>query len=258
MFNNHLMKACLAAVFAIGLAACSSSSDNGSAGTTDPMPTQEEQQLAALQQEIADLRAQLGITDDADIGDSVTALMNERDRLQKQIDDAEDEAERKAAEAAAAAMAATAAKLYAGINAPAGDGAGNDDYFAAYSGTDDSQVSVTIGAGDAAGTAVALSEDEDTMVAANRGWAGKRYADPAGDNEYEAYVYSNVEAPTQGRKFGSAAAVTETGAYEYQLANGALALTPGTNDGARVAFTGVTRPAASSRHPPDGRTFVPA
>ena len=36
MFNNHLMKACLAAVFAIGLAACSSS-DNGT--DTSQMPT---------------------------------------------------------------------------------------------------------------------------------------------------------------------------------------------------------------------------
>ena len=38
MFNNHLMKVCLAAVFAIGLAACSSSSDQATA--PDPMPTE--------------------------------------------------------------------------------------------------------------------------------------------------------------------------------------------------------------------------
>ena len=46
MFNNHLssnafLKACLAAVFAIGLTACSSS-DNGTAGTTDVEPTAQE------------------------------------------------------------------------------------------------------------------------------------------------------------------------------------------------------------------------
>ena len=33
MFNNHLMKACLAAVLAIGLAACSSSDDSAEAPT---------------------------------------------------------------------------------------------------------------------------------------------------------------------------------------------------------------------------------
>ena len=57
LFDKHLMKACLAAVFAIGLAACSSSSDTSSTTpdpAPDPGPTQEEQQLAALQQEIAD------------------------------------------------------------------------------------------------------------------------------------------------------------------------------------------------------------
>ena len=237
MFNNHLMKACLAAVFAIGLAACSSSSDNGSAGTTDPMPTQEEQQLAALQQEIAALRAQLGISDDADIGDSITALMAERDRLQKQIDDAAD-AE---AEAMRDAMVATAAKLYAGIYAPAADATGTDvgDVHAAYNADDDAIV-VTIGDGTTA-NATNLSEDEDTMVAANSGWAGKRYADPAGGDMVEAMVYSNVEAPTMGKKFGGAAANDE---FEYALTDGALPSTF-TFVAARVGLTGVTRTAGT-------------
>ena len=38
MFNNHLMKVCLAAVFAIGLAACSSSSDQATAPEPAPEP----------------------------------------------------------------------------------------------------------------------------------------------------------------------------------------------------------------------------
>ena len=239
MFNNHLMKACLAAVFAIGLAACSSSSDNGSAGTTDPMPTQEEQQLAALQQEIADLRAQLGISDDADIGDSITALMAERDRLQKQINDAAD-AE---ADAMRDAMVATAAKLYAGIYAPAADATGTEvgDVHAAYNATDDAIV-VTMGDGTAA-NATNLSEDEDTMVAANSGWAGKRYADPAGGDMVEAMVYSNVEAPTMGKKFGGAAANDE---FEYALTNGSISVDTSTAGvPARVGLTGVTRTAGT-------------
>ena len=242
-------------MFAIGLAACSSSSDNGSAGTTDPMPTQEEQQLAALQQEIADLRAQLGISDDADIGDSITALMAERDRLQKQIDDAADEAERKAAEAAAAAMAVTAAKLYAGIGAPGGTG--DATRSAAYDA--DGNVEVTIGTA----AAVDLSEDEDAMVSANAGWAGKRYTRtmPATDGMYEAVVYSNVEAPTMGKKFVGAAADDE---FEYALTNGRFITVDTSTAGvpARVALSGVTRTAGTETFNlpdpnPQGLTAIP-
>ena len=260
MFNNHLMKACLAAVFAIGLAACSSSSDNGSAGTTDPDPgpTQEEQQLADLQQEIADLRAQLGIADDADIGDSITALMAERDRLQKQIDDAADDD----AEAMRKAMAATAAKLHAGISAPVGDGTGVSDRHAAYSGTNDSQVSVTFGDGTTAGTAIVLSEDEDTMVAANYGWSGKRYVDDPDGDVVEAVVYSNVADPTPGRKFGSAEPGSgDNRGYEYLLVGGELTEANAGGVGstgitdfipARVGFEGVARTAGTETwHLPD-------
>ena len=42
---------------------------------------------------------------------------------------------------------------------------------------------------------------------------------------YEAVVYSNVEAPTEGKKFGSTAAVTPTGDFQYQLVNGELTAT---------------------------------
>ncbi len=268
MFNNHLMKACLAAVFAIGLAACSSSSDTSSTTpdpAPDPGPTQAEQDLEELQNEIAALRAQLGITDDADIGDSIDDLMAERDRLQMQIDDAEDEAERKAVEAAAA----TAAKLYAGISAPSGDNAATatGTRSAAYDG-DDIDVRIVLDA-DGDGTAddpidATLSEDEDTMVAANRGWAGKRYADAPGGDMVEAYVYSNVEAPTMGKKFGSVAAgLVATGPYEYQLSATGV-LTPAEADGiggtgttfvaTRVAIDGVTRTAGTETFElPEGR-----
>ncbi len=119
MFNNHLMKVCLAAVFAIGLAACSSS-DNGTDTSmpTDPPPTATEQELDALKEEIAALRAQLGITDADDIGDSIDALMEARDRLQQQIDDAADEADLAAKKAAAA----DAEALFTGLDDTADDG----------------------------------------------------------------------------------------------------------------------------------------
>ena len=117
------------------------------------------------------------------------------------------------------AMAATAAKLYAGISAPMGTAGSpaNNDRVAAYNAAE-TAIEVTIGTADAVGTPITLSEDKDTMVPANHGWAGKRYADPAGGDMVEAYVYSNVQAPTMGKKFGGAAANNE---FEYALTDGA-------------------------------------
>ena len=87
------------------------------------------------------------------------------------------------------------------------------------------------------------------MVAALHSWAGKRYADPAGGDVYVAVVYSNVEAPNQGKKFGGAAANDE---FEYAMTNGSLAMTPtatGLADAAvvaaQVALTGVIRTAGT-------------
>ena len=115
MFNNHLMKVCLAAVFAIGLAACSSSSDTSSttpdpAPAPDPGPTQAEQDLEELQNQIAALRAQLGIDDDDDIGTTVQEL---QDTL-KELQDA-------AAKMASDAAIAAALALFNGIGETATD-----------------------------------------------------------------------------------------------------------------------------------------
>ena len=107
MFNNHLMKACLAAVFAIGLAACSSSSDNGtdtSTPTDPPPPTQTEQDLETLKNQIAALREQLGIDDTADIGTTIA-------ELQTTLKDLQD----KAAALVTAADVMAAEALFAGI-----------------------------------------------------------------------------------------------------------------------------------------------
>ena len=238
----------------------SASSDLTTAlGALSSPPTQAE--IDAAQAALNALNT--AITDAADLTDAeknsaqlaaATAMgriAGAEEALMAANEEAEEE-QQKADEAKAAAMAATAAKLYAGISAPTtGDIANGtfnaNDRVGAYN-TAETAILVSIGDGTNTPTAVSatLSEDEDTMVAANHGWAGKRYADPAGGDEYEAIVYSNVEAPTMGRKFGSPAAVTPTGAYEYQLnANGALALTSGTDDGERVAFTGVTRTAGT-------------
>ena len=130
------------------------------------------------------------------------------------------------------AMAATAAKLYAGISAPSGDGSGTNDRFAAYSGTNDSQISVTFGDGTNAGTAIPLSEDKKTMVAANHGWAGKRYADPAGGDMVEAVVYSNVGDPTPGAKFNSG---TGDGNVGFATTDGVLTFAADQNTATRIA-----------------------
>ena len=99
-------------------------------------------------------------------------------------------------------------------------------------------------------TPVVLSEDKTEMVAANRGWEGMKVtAAPNGDGTYEAVVYSNVGAPTQGKKFGSAAAVTDDGAYQYQLdaaSNTAHTIDTSTAGvSARIALPGVTRTAGT-------------
>ena len=157
-------------------------------------------------------------------------------------------ADKAAADKAAAdkAMAVTAAKLYPGISAQMG--AGDGSTFAAtdrdaYYNSDATAILVSSGDGTNTPTEVSatLSEDKDTVVAVLHGWAGKRYADPAGGDMYEAVVYSNVEAPKQGRKFGSADAVTPTGDFEYQLTSGSL-----TNAQLTAAAVGTT-PAAASR-----------
>ncbi len=141
----------------------------------------------------------------APIRTAQTAFEKDEDDAQKVADDA---------------MTVTAAKLHAGINAPEGtDGTGNDDYFARYD-TAETGIEVFIGTGTAPGTAIPLSLDKDTTVADNHGWAGKRYADPAGGDLVEAVVYSNIEDPKEGKKFGSDAAVPNDN-FQYQLSTDA-------------------------------------
>ena len=175
-----------------------------------------------------------------------------------------------AQKAADMAMAATAAKLYAGIAVQNVDGAttvaagtvlADGQRAAAYNDADqpatgtaiDTQIMVGI---DTAAV-VGLSEDKMAMVADNHGWTGKMYtASPTGGGTYEAVVYSNVGAPTQGLKFGSAATNSD---YEYVLdaadrnGNANKALTYAAADhAALVSLPGVTRTAGTETfHLPD-------
>ena len=70
-----------------------------------------------------------------------------------------------------------------------------------------------------------LEEDTKTTVAPNRGWAGKRFTLNVTGSEYsfanklpkgtlEAIVYSDIEEPTPGKKFGSP---TTNNDYQYTL-----------------------------------------
>ena len=188
MFNNylidkHLMKACLAAVFAIGLTACSSSSDQATPAPTPtepPPPTQAEQDLEALKQQIAALREQLGIDDTADIGDTVKEL---QDTL-KELQDA-------AAKMASDAAIAAAVALFNGIGESA------SDLTVAVSAVADKD-----GGGMASVTATGLTPGvggDDVMKSAEPmlgAWQGTMLTDSNDDDASSTVVvYTDIEAP---------------------------------------------------------------
>ena len=103
-----------------------------------------------------------------------------------------------------------------------------------------------------------LKEDKTAMVAPLHGWTGSKHTatvaagtqnaqgQSISPGTYTAHMYSNVEAPTPGKKFGGAAANDE---YEYGLTNKAISFGTGATDvaavPARIAFTDVTRTAGT-------------
>ena len=93
-----------AAVLALGLAACSSSGNNTAAGGGgDSGPTIEEQ-LTALQQQVAALREQLGLPADGNISTSITELQTQLSELRDQVKEQEEAAADKAAKDKAAKL----------------------------------------------------------------------------------------------------------------------------------------------------------
>ena len=245
--HRNLMTVCFAAVFALGLAACSSSDDGppmtGDDGDGMEMPDPAIAQRADIKMKIDMAQTAVNAVDnestDAEVSAAEAAVMaakmaieaatavpqNERSAntqavsaLETQLSgakmarmDAMDEADK----AEKMAMMATAMKLQMGIGAP------SDTRAAAYSGTDDANITVTMGT-----ATQVLMEDKMAMAAANHGWMGKKYTASGTDvsGTYEAMVYSNVGDPTPGKMFGSAAAVTESGDFQYQLTDGELAI----------------------------------
>ena len=133
------------------------------------------------------------------------------------------------------------------------------DRAAAYNATD-TAIIVSIGDGTNPPSAPAsglhtLSEDKKTTVAANHGWAGKRYADPAGGDMVEAMVYSNVEAPKQGKKFGGAAANNE---FEYALTSGVTDSTAAVQNGEVSIATGLATTTTPSELAIQARVTIPS
>ena len=191
MFNNHLMKACLAAVFAIGLTACSSS-DNDTATAPEPPTTMEpspdEQELAALREQIADLRTQLGLDETDDIGDSIADLQSTLDSLRKQLSDQMDEASAAMALAVFGGLGGNAMTVAPTVSATYGMGP---------------KVTGTVTPTDVAkdGTTVATPVESgmltatDTNVAAMSGWRGAELAGSNGMTSDTAVVYAYVEQP---------------------------------------------------------------
>ena len=188
---------CCAAVFALGLAACGGGDDGLNTSQEQELQEQKnasDEMVAELQEQLAALQERLGIEGNEDPGHDVAGLQAEIERLEGQIEEAEEE--QMAADMKA--MAATAAKLYAGIGPPMDTILdGNATTLAAEYVND--AIHVKIGANDA----IPLMEDKKTMVADNHGWEGKRYADAAGGPMVEAMVYSNVMAPEEGKKFSA-------------------------------------------------------
>ena len=86
--HRKLMTSCAVAVLAFGLVACASNDDDNAAmGTTEPMGPTADGQLATLRGEIAELRKQLGIEDDDDLGDSISDLQVEVANLKGKVED---------------------------------------------------------------------------------------------------------------------------------------------------------------------------
>ena len=223
------------------------------------------------------------IEDAADLtADETATYQREADNAAAPISTAQsslDDAEKEAQDMANAAMAATARKLYAGISAQSGAGDGTTfaatDRDAFYNATA-TAIMVSIGDGTNTPTeaSATLLEDRDAMIADLHGWQGKKYARtlPADEGMYEAVVYSNVEDPTMGRKFGHTSPGTgDNRAYEYLLNTDGI-LTAAEADGvgdtttnafipSRVVLTGVTRTAGTETFllpegRPEGETII--
>ena len=181
--------------------------------------------------------------------------------------------------AADAAMTALAAKLYAAMAPVEEDGRIHYFIYSKTVGTgidDDTGVLTVHNISDNVPQTAAgpeLKEDKSAMVPPLHGWTGSRHtatvaaktyiipgnsaSGSIGAGTYTAHLYSNVEAPKQGRKFGGTTAQVTAEEVQYALTSGVTdpaattqngEITINTNTAAvqeRVAFTGITRTAGT-------------
>ena len=150
--------------------------------------------------------------------------------------------------AAYMAMAAMARKLHAGIGMNPLASSGDGQRTAVYSGTNDAEITVTWDNTDGTDITQMLKATAE-MVDDNHGWDGKQYAASGTgiDGTYEAMVYSDVGAPTQGKKFGGPAADDE---FQYPLVNGEYTIDTSTAAvQARVDSPRFDQPAGLKRFP---------
>ena len=139
---------------------------------------------------------------------------------------------------------AMARKLHAGISMPTATDTGTaDTRFAEYVTTAGTPAGASVGdikitISDGAADTVALSEDKTATVAPLHGWTGQRFERSEDDEgTYEAIVYSHIEA-TMGDKFGSTAAVSDDGDFEYRIDNDGMLAVDTTANTAYVNLIG--------------------
>ena len=263
LFNKHLIRACLAAVFALGLAACSSSSDQATA--PDPMPAEPDpemactdaggrwnadmtctsaeeltqEQLDALKGQIAALRDQLGLDADDSISGGIAELQDEITRLQDMID-ARDAKDQTAADKAAAAKAA---KIFAALDDPtaatASVTAPATDITAKY-GMPTTLLSLTVN--DSNGTALAapnpvsprtFEAKNAKSISALGSWSGTEVTAKTSTTMDTARVYTNIDG---GKRVA------------FADVYGAAPLTPTDAHAPLISFSGMAMGSGSMTH----------
>ena len=196
MRDLRYMTVVAVAAAGLALAGCGSGGTSQSELNAERDRTAEQAAMVAeLQGQIAALRELLDLPADGNVGASIAELQAELESLQN-----EQKMRMEAAAAAAnAAMMATARKLHDGISAP-NAATGATQRLVARSGTGEANITVSFNDPQ---MVQELTPDKTAMVAAHRGWTGKKYtASGAGvDGTYEAVEYSNVGDPTPGDPF---------------------------------------------------------
>ena len=205
-----------AGLAAAGLALAGCGSDGGpSQAELDAERERTEQQMmmvTQLQDQINALRTQLGLPADGNLGSSIQDLQDEVDRLQGEIDDAEEEKRLAAEEEARKMAAATGKALFAALGPPDTDTPPPTYALANIAAPTLSAAGLLIDAATGAGALPTADGDPDpvTLKAGDSagslgGWAGTNYAHTDAGTKVvnEAVVYNN-KGPGKREAFADA------------------------------------------------------